>query len=71
MIDSLKDLYEVTSLIDLIYLAITLLSLITCYRKGFILSVLAASKWLLAYVATLILFPKAISIRILSLESKW
>ena len=58
MIDSLKDLYEVTSLIDLIYLAITLLSLITCYRKGFILSVLAASKWLLAYVATLILFPK-------------
>ena len=26
--------------------------------KGFILSLLAASKWLLAYVLTLIIFPK-------------
>ena len=43
---------------DLIYLIITLLSLIKCTRKGFVLSVLAASKWLLAYVITLIFFPK-------------
>ena len=34
------------------------MSLVKCYRKGFVLSVLAASKWLLAYVITLILFPK-------------
>ncbi len=35
-----------------------MLSLIKCYRKGFVLSILAASKWLLAYVITLILFPR-------------
>ena len=58
MIDSLKDLYEATSFIDLIYLIITILSVVKCYRKGFILSILAASKWLLAYVVTLILFSR-------------
>ena len=59
MIDILKNFYENVSIIDLIYLIITLLSLIKCYRKGFVLSILAASKWLLAYIVTLILFPKA------------
>jgi len=59
MIDFLKDSYEAISLFDLIYLIITILSLIKCSRKGFVLSVLAASKWLLAYVITLIIFPKA------------
>ena len=58
MLDALKDFYEAISIIDLIYLIITTLSLIKCYRKGFVLSVLAASKWILAYVVTLILFPK-------------
>ena len=58
MSDILKDFYEFISLFDLIYLIITILSLIKCSRKGFVLSVLAASKWLLAYVITLILFPK-------------
>ena len=58
MLDALKDFYEVVSIIDLIYLIITTLSLIKCYRKGFVLSLLAASKWILAYAATLILFPK-------------
>ena len=32
--------------------------MIKCSRKGFVLSLLAASKWLLAYVLTLIAFPK-------------
>ena len=59
MFDILKDFYEVISIIDLIYLVITILSVIKCYRKGFVLSILAASKWLLAYIITLILFPKA------------
>ena len=58
MLDALKDFYEAVSIIDLIYLIITTLSLIKCYRKGFVLSILAASKWILAYVVTLILFPK-------------
>ena len=58
MIDALKNFYEIISLIDLIYLVITILSVVKCYRKGFILSMLAASKWLLAYVVTLILFSR-------------
>ena len=58
MIEILADFYDATSLIDLIYLVITILSLITCYKKGFVLSILSMAKWLLAYVITLILFPR-------------
>ena len=58
MIDVLKDFYNVVSIIDLIYIVITIWSLITCYKKGFVLSILSMAKWLLAYVITLILFPR-------------
>jgi membrane protein required for colicin V production len=58
MLDALKDFYEAISLIDLLYLIITIMSVIKCYSKGFVLSLLSASKWLLAYVVTLILFPR-------------
>ena len=58
MINFFKDSFEVISVFDLIYLIITILSLIKCSRKGFVLSILSASKWLLAYVVTLVLFPK-------------
>ena len=58
MIEYFKDLYENIVIFDLIYLIITLLSLIKCSRQGFVLSILAAAKWLLAYVITLILFPR-------------
>ena len=59
MLDTLKDFYQVVSLIDLIFLIITIFSVIKCYSNGFVLSLLSASKWLLAYVVTLLLFPKA------------
>ena len=58
MVEYLKDLYENIVAFDLIYIIITLLSLIKCSRKGFVLSILEAAKWLLAYVITLILFPR-------------
>ena len=58
MVDILNNFYEAVSFIDLIYLIITILSLIKCCRKGFVLSILAASKWLLAYIVTLILFSR-------------
>jgi membrane protein required for colicin V production len=58
MIDALKTFYEAISLIDLIFLIITILSVIKCYNKGFVLSLLSFSKWFLAYVITLILFPR-------------
>ena len=51
-------IFKGISTFDLIYIFITILSLIKCSRKGFVLSLLAASKWLLAYVLTLIAFPK-------------
>ena len=58
MLEVLKDLYVATSVIDLIYIIFTILSLIKCYKKGFVLSILSIAKWLLAYVITLIIFPK-------------
>ena len=54
----LKEFYNSISVLDLVYLIITILSLIKCYIKGFVLSVLAMAKWLLAYVLTLIIFPR-------------
>ena len=58
MVDAFKDFFESSSIIDLIYIIITIWSLISCYRKGFVLSILSMAKWLLAYVVTLILFPR-------------
>ena len=59
MVEYFKDFYQSVLAFDLIYIIITLLSLIKCSRKGFVLSILEAGKWLLAYVVTLILFPRA------------
>ena len=58
MFNVLGDIYEATSILDLIYLVITILSLIKCYKKGFVLSILSMAKWLFAYVITLIIFPR-------------
>tara|TARA_B100001559_G_scaffold283476_1_gene258183 strand:+ start:397 stop:939 length:543 start_codon:yes stop_codon:yes gene_type:complete len=56
--EEIFKIFNNISSFDLIYIFFTLLSLIKCYRKGFVLSILAASKWLLAYVLTLIIFPR-------------
>ena len=58
MLDTLREFFTNISIIDFLYLVITILSLIQCYRKGFVLSILSMAKWILAYVITLILFPK-------------
>ena len=58
MLEFLIDFNKNISLLDLIYLIITILSLIKCYRKGFVLSILSMAKWLLAYIITLIIFPR-------------
>ena len=52
------DFYELISIVDLIYIIITILSLIKCYKKGFVLSILSMAKWLLAYIITLLIFPR-------------
>ena len=58
MVDAFQDFFEASSIIDLIYISITIWSLVSCYRKGFVLSILSMAKWLIAYVVTLILFPR-------------
>ena len=58
MLEALKDIYGATSFIDLIYLIFTFHSLIKCYKKGFVLSILSMAKWLLAYIITLLIFPR-------------
>ena len=54
----LTDIYNAISILDLIYIITTILSLIKCYKKGFVLSILSMAKWLLAYLITLLIFPK-------------
>ena len=58
MQDLLTDFYKATSIIDIVYIVITLLSLIKCYKKGFVLSVLSMAKWFLAYLITLFILPR-------------
>ena len=57
-LEFIGEILNSISVIDLIYTLITLLSLIKCYNKGFVLSILSMAKWLLAYVITLIIFPR-------------
>tara|TARA_B000000460_G_C21375178_1_gene331425 strand:+ start:51 stop:593 length:543 start_codon:yes stop_codon:yes gene_type:complete len=57
--ETIIDFFSKFSSFDTIYLFITLWTLFECTKKGFLLSILSASKWLLAYVITLFLFPKA------------
>ena len=54
----IKTLEEYFTFFDFIYLTILILSLIKCFRQGFTLSILVASKWIFAYLLTLFLFPK-------------
>ena len=51
-------IYKEISSFDIIYLIITIFFVIKCFKNGFVLSILSASKWLLAYIITLFLFPK-------------
>ena len=53
----ITKIIENISSFDLFYFFITLLSLLKCSKNGFVLSILSASKWLLAYIITLYLFP--------------
>ena len=58
MSDEIIEILDKILIFDLIFIFLTVLSLIKCTSKGFVLSLLSASKWLLAYVLTLFLFPK-------------
>ena len=58
MSNQIIELLNNIFIFDLIFIFLTILSLIKCTSKGFVLSLLSASKWLLAYILTLFLFPK-------------
>ena len=58
MPDVILNFFKIASVIDLTYLLVTILSLIKCYKKGFVLSILSMAKWLFAYIITLLIFPK-------------
>ena len=53
----INNIFDQISVFDLTYITITIFYLIRCSIKGFVLSLLSAAKWLLAYILTLIIFP--------------
>ena len=55
MIDTI---FNYLTLFDVIYATITLLAVIQCSKKGFTLSLLSTSKWILAIIITIIVVPK-------------
>ena len=59
MIESIQNIFEQVTLFDYIYIILTVLFIIQGALKGFVLSILSAAKWILAYVVTIYIFPKA------------
>ena len=59
MIESIQGVLEKVTLFDYIYLVLTILFIIQGTLKGFVLSILSTAKWILAYVVTIYIFPKA------------
>ena len=49
---------------DIMYLLVTLYFIFQCTKTGVVLSLLSASKWILAYVITLFLFRDALVLRL-------
>ena len=58
MSEQVIDILNKILIFDLIFIILTILSLLKCTSKGFVLSLLSASKWLLAYFITLFIFPR-------------
>ena len=58
MIEAIQDFLIQVTLFDYIFFVLTIYFLIQGSRKGFVLSLLSAAKWVLAYILTIFLFPK-------------
>ena len=58
MLEMIDDILEYLTLFDVIYAVITLFTVIQCSKKGFTLSLLSTSKWILAIIITIIVVPK-------------
>ena len=57
MIEAIQDFLIQVTLFDYIFFVLTIYFLIQGSRKGFVLSLLSAAKWVLAYILTIYLFP--------------
>ena len=55
MIDTISNYLKI---FDVVYAVITLLTVIQCSKKGFTLSLLSTSKWILAIITTIIIVPR-------------
>ena len=53
MIESIQNIFEQVTLFDYVYMILTVLFIIQGALKGFVLSILSATKWILAYVVTI------------------
>ena len=52
------EFFHRLTLFDIIYLFLTIYFVFKCFKDGFVLSTLSFSKWILAYVITIIFFPR-------------
>ena len=59
VIDNIPDILEKITVFDYSYIILTILLMIRGAFKGFVLSILSAAKWVLAYILTIFIFPKA------------
>ena len=52
------EFFHRLTIFDIIYLFLTIYFVFKCFKDGFVLSTLSFSKWILAYVITIIFFPR-------------
>ena len=58
MTETLQDLLIQVTLFDYIFFIFTIYFIFQGSKKGFVLSLLSAAKWVLAYILTIYLFQK-------------
>ena len=58
MIDILQDLIASINFFDIFVFAIVIYNIVQCFYKGFSLSLISFSKWILSTIVTIILVPK-------------
>ena len=58
MIDVLQDFVSSLNFFDIIVFIIVIYNVIQCFNKGFSLSLISFSKWVLSTIVTIILVPK-------------
>ena len=57
MLDAIKDFFSEISIVDIFYLIITILSLIKCSKKGFVIKIKAGNKVRTETIANNIAIP--------------